>query len=190
MSKELPNAKELTNFVSEYIEKVIIGFESGLYKMIIHNQKDRLKLLASKHHPFITIFRDLHENYYTTTFNSIVKRDDEFVTKTFDKFYELSGHSKQCILNVLANLIISIHFNLERQNLDTKDYDSYIKSLKKEIIKTTVIVNIPKLFDHECTGPKDSELKLISSGEKFITIKMVDRRNGANKIINSINSPT
>ena len=98
-------SKELVIFINKYIVDVISGFESGMYKMVTQTNKDNLKLLASKHHPFITIYRDLHESYYTTTFNSIIKRDDKYVSETFDEFKNLSNHSNQCMLNILANLI-------------------------------------------------------------------------------------
>lgn len=183
-------ATELTDHVNQYIQQVICGFESGIYKMVSHEYPDRLKHLTDNHQPFITIFRDLHENYYTSTFNSIVKRDDDYVVKTFDKFYQLTKHSLQCVLTILANLIVSIHFNLDRKKLNYRDYNSYMKTLKNEISIVSNIVNISKLFDHKCSGPMgippaNNELKELPKGEKFITIKMSHNTNGIDKEIKS-----
>lgn len=178
----------MSKFVNDiiiYITQVIIGFESGFYKMIKQNHPDRLKLLSDKHHPFITIFRDLHENYYTSTFNSIVLCNDKNIVKKFNQFQQLIKHSKQCILNILANLIISIHFNLDRKKLDHTEYESYMKTLEDEIKNTISIVDIPKLFEHDCIDLQDKDLKVLSPGEKFITITMSHQSNGVNKEIKS-----
>jgi hypothetical protein len=178
-------SEELIKYVNMYIHQVISGFESGIYKMILHNHPDKLKYLASNYQPFIPIFRDLHESYYTSTFNSIVKRDDKYVVETFDKLQELSKHSKQCLLNILANLIVSIHFNMDRKKLQYTNQKAYLKSLQKAINEIISVVNMPKLFDHECKGASDAELKIIPEGEKFITIKMSFKSNGVEKEIRS-----
>jgi hypothetical protein len=178
-------AVEFVRQIGIYIHQVIEGFESGIYKMVSCQNSEKLMHLASKHQPFIPIFRDLHETYYTSTFNSIIKRDDKYVTDTFDNFQKLSNHSKQCMLNVLANLIVSIHFNLDRKNLQYKEYDTYMSSLRKTIDDVITVVDIQEMFNHECSGPKDSDLQLLSDGEKFITIKMSYKSNNIEKEINS-----
>ncbi|XWV26970.1 putative orfan [Tupanvirus soda lake] len=177
-----------TDFIKEvnnYIHQVISGFESGIYKMIHENHPDKLKYLSSKHQPFITIFRDLHEAYYTKTFNSIIKKDDKFVVDTFDRFQKISNHSKQCLLNVLANLIVSIHFNIDRKKLEYNNYNAYMKSLHVVINETIAVINMEKLFSHECNGVDDSKLQPLSDGEKFIKIDLSFKSNGVNKKINS-----
>ena len=178
-------SKELIKHINAYIHQIISGFESGIYKMILSTDPEKRIHLNSNHQPFIPIFRDLHEVYYTSTYNSIVKRDDKFVVDTFDKLQTLSKHSKKCLLNILANLIVSIHFNLDRKKLQCKNYDMYMKSLHKAIDDVITVVNMPKLFDHECKSINDSELKLLSEGEKFITIKMTHKSNGIEKEIKS-----
>jgi hypothetical protein len=182
-------SEELVKYVSNFVQEVICGFESGIYKMIQQNNNDRLKLLSDNHQPFIPIFRDLHETYYTSTFNSIVGRDNKYVVETFDKLQQLSLHSHQCMLNILANLIVSVHFNLDRKNLNYRSYDLYMKSLKKEIGNIISVVNLAKLFDHKCGGPANSDLKAIPNGEKFITISMTFKSNGVEKEIKSFNDP-
>lgn len=178
-------SKKFVAATIKYISQIISGFESGLYKMLKQNNNARLNLLSSKHHPFITIFRDLHESYYTSTYNSILARDDEYVVKTFDNFQELSGHSKQCLLNILANLTVSIHFNLNRQNLNYSTYDLYMASLNKEINSIMDAIDMHKLFDHVCTGPSDNQLKPLEAGSKFINISLKMKSNGVEKEIHS-----
>jgi len=176
---------KLVDLIKSYAKHVIRGFESGLYNMLAKTNHDRIKLLCSNQQYFITIFRDLHENYYTTVFNSIVMHSDPNIIKTFDEFRRLSNHSYRCILNILANLIISVHFNLDRKKLDCSSYNAYMKSLSKEIWDTVSVIDIAKLFDHECNVLQDNDLKVIPEGEKFITIKMTHSSNGIEKEINS-----
>lgn len=178
-------SKELVEHVNKYITDVISGFESGMYKMICQTNPTKISFLAKKDQPFITIFRDLHQSYYTSTFNSIVNKNDKYVTETFNKFHALSGHSKQCILNVLANLIISIHFQFNRKNLNHKSYDLYMVSIKKEINSLLSTINIQKLFDHICTGATDDKLVELAEGINFIEIEMSHQSNGVTKKINS-----
>ena len=178
-------SKELVAYLSWYIEDVIVGFESGLYKMVLQTQRDKLKLMASRHNPFITIFRDLHEEYYTTTFNSIISRNDKFIVDTFDTIKRLSNHSNQCMLNILSNIIVSIHFNLDRKKLNFASYDSYMKSLRTEIFNTVSCINIANMFNHECHGLPDDKLIPIPAGEKFIKIELSKKENGVTKKINS-----
>ena len=178
-------SKQFVAAVIKYISEIISGFESGLYKMLKQNNELRLKLLSSKHHPFITIFRDLHESYYTSTYNSILARDDAYVVKTFDNFQKLSGHSKQCLLNILANLAVSIHFNLDRQKLNYHTYDLYMASIKKEINSIMAAITIHKLFDHVCTDVSDDQLKALEPGSKFINISLKIKSNGVEKEIHS-----
>ena len=104
-------SNELVQFIKKYVADVICSFESGMYKMVQHNYGDKLKLLADEHQPFITIFRDLHEKYYTRIYNSIITGEDKYITETFDKFKKLSNHPTKCILNLLGNYIVSVHFN-------------------------------------------------------------------------------
>lgn len=170
--------EELISLVSQYIINVIMGFESGMYKTIARTQPERLETLACDDQPFITIFRDAHEKYYTTTFNSIIKKDDTYVVATFNNFAKVCEHSKQCLLNILANLTVSIHFNLDRPELDITSYEKYMASLKSEILKKLSIIQLKKLFDHVCYGPKDHELVLIPPGGKFIDINLSTSVNG------------
>jgi len=168
-----------------YINNVICGFESGMYKMVSQTNKDKLEYLSHKHQPFITIYRDLHEDYFTRTFNSIVREDDINVVNKFNSLQEMSGHSKQCILEILANVIISIHFNLDRKKLNIKTHDIYIRSIELEIKNILLNIDIKNFFSHDCKGPTNLELKVLPDGKKFIEIKLSHVSNDVVKPINS-----
>ena len=173
-----------------YIHTVIDGIESSIFKLITSEQPDKIKLLKSKHQPFIELFSELHTEYFTTTHNSIINNDNAYITLTFnnlcDKTTEYGGpsgktteyggpsgkskHSKKCILTIVANLIVSVHFNMDRTKLDYVSLGTYIKSVRSEITEILSEIDIEKLFDHKCDlNPK---MILLGPGEKFIDINI------------------
>jgi hypothetical protein len=154
----------------KYIVTTIRGFESAMYKMIHSTLPDKIKLLKDINQPFIVIFKDAHEKYYTDTFNSFITKNDTYVTEIFDLLQSHKGHSKQCLLNILSQIAVSVHFNLDRKKFDVINYDSYMKSVTDEIVETLSVFDIVKLFNHECNGVADADLVLLKDGQKFITI--------------------
>lgn len=162
--------------VCTYVENVIVSFESGLYKMVEQKQPDRLELLADPQQPFITIFRDLHENYFTSTYGSIVKRTDTNINDKFNALVKTFNHNARCILNILANLTASVHFNLERSKLRHQDIGLYLHSLKEQVRDLLSYVNISELFNHKCD--LNYRLEPMNAGQKFITICMTTKTNG------------
>ncbi|AYV85620.1 MAG: putative orfan [Satyrvirus sp.] len=174
---------EFVEYVNKYIVEIIVGFEIALYKMVLEKYPDKLKLLSSNHQPFITIFRDAHEKYYTSTYNSIAKKDNKHVVVIFDMLQKISGHSYSCLLNILANLIVSIHFNIDRKKLDYRKYESYLETLNEEINVTSSIAKINDLFNHKCS--KTEQLNPLLHGEKFISIKLSTKEKGIEKEIKS-----
>lgn len=165
----------MIQYVKQYIHEVITGFESGLYKTL-SSHPENLKYLSDRNQPFITLLTGIHEKYYTTTFNSFISRDDDYVNHVFDRLQSESDHSKQCLLNILSNLIVTIHFSMNRESLDYHTYDAYIKSVENTIENTIMMFDIKKLFDHECHGLKDHQLVPIPNGEKFITIQLITKK--------------
>ena len=151
-----------------YIHTVIAGAESSIYKMITETKPEKIKLLASKQQVFIDIFIDLHTTYFTQTNNSVVLSDNSYIIDTFNNFHKQISHSKKCILTIVANLVISIHFNLPREKFDYTNIDTYIKSVQMQIDIFLSDFDIAKLFDHECD--LNQKMYLLKSGEKFIDI--------------------
>jgi len=181
--------QELEEMIRDYIKDVIVGFESGFYQLLTKVNSDRISLLTSKHQPFITIFRDTHEKYFTKVYQKMVAKQDEKLIQTFDQFQKITNHSVHCLLNILANLTVSVHFNLDRKKLQCNNYDNYVASLETEIDET-ISVGLPailKIFNHEppCQGPCDSELQFLPDKESFIKIKMTMQSNGVDKEIHS-----
>ena len=161
-------SKELVVFTKKYIEDVICSFELGLYRMVKKDSPDKMKYLSDKYQPFIRILRDLHQAYYTTTYESLVDQNDEYITKTYDSFKQLSNHSPKCVLTILGNLIVTVHFNLDRTKLKYHNRNKYIKTVKKEIKKTIPDGCIERLFEHQCNP--NEKMEPLGEGENFITI--------------------
>lgn len=177
--------KQIENIIS-YVVQIITGFESGLYKMIEKmGNESNLDYLSDNHQPFITIFRDLHENHFTRTCKLIVDNSDESIVNFFNEQEKISKHNKYCLLNILANLTVSIHFNLNRKKLDTKSYTTFMESLVTEIKNTIPATKLFNLLDHECTEPSNAEILNLNKREKFINIDLSYLSNGTKKPIKS-----
>lgn len=170
--------------IAEYVCSIIVGFESGLYKMLENMNKKELCKLACKYEPFITIFRDLHEKYYTKNFNLIITNSNDAKQNFFLSIQSESKHSIRCIINIVANLAVSVHFNMDRTKLEFQSCDKYVNCVYQESYRLVSVINIPKLFDHICTID-DHIQKPIADGEKFIAIDLVCLSNGVPKEINS-----
>ncbi len=183
-------ADKMMGNISSYIIQTITGFESGLYKTIEKMEKnEKLAYLSDKHQPFITIFRDLHEDHFTRTFklifDTVIDTSENPIVKFFSDLSIISNHSKICLLNIIANLTVSVHFNIDRKKLNIKNYTAYIKSLVEEIKRTIPITELSKLFDHICIEPSDAEIIELKKREKFINIELSHISNGVKKTINS-----
>jgi hypothetical protein len=164
---------ELASSIKSFVENLIISFESGMYKMVLESNPERIRLFSDKYQPFIAIYRDIHEIYYTNACNSIIKRDDHFIVEQFNKFCVLSKyHNSRCILNIIANLAVTVHFNLNRKKLDHTTLDKLVHSLKLEIADTIRPVDIDKLFEHNCVS---KPLEMLENGDKFIEITISNK---------------
>lgn len=165
--------------IQQFTIDVIQGFEIGLYQTVQNSTSDRIKCLSKRENPFIGIIKSLHEIYYNTTYNSFLAQlEDSSMTPSVitDIYLHLETHHIRCILTVLANLVVSVHYNLTRENLDTTTMASFTKTLREEIISTISFVDLEKLFDHPCDISKDNELRYLSEGENIITIQITSEK--------------
>ncbi len=121
--------------------------------------------MKSNYEHFITIYRDLYETYFTNTYNSLVIECNE--KSFFDSLCKDYNHSKKCLLTILSNIIVSIHFNIDRSTLNCDNMDTYITSLKNNITNTLLTLNITKFFDHECDLDIDNNMQQLNSNKKL-----------------------
>lgn len=155
-----------------FIHDVISGAELSIYKIIKKDYPNKVKLLASAHHPFIEILSNLHQSYFTKLNNLIIADDIDI----FDNLHNKIPHSNKCILTIVANLIVTIHFNIPRESLDYSDEDTYTKSICAGINNILSDIEIETLFNHKCDP--NQKMNLLGPGEKFIDIhinKKIDR---------------
>jgi len=153
-----------------YIHVVIAGIETVVYKMVFANHPDKIAYMAMKTHPFLNIFAELHTSYFRETNNSLVCNDNPDIMTIFNALCNHIPHSKKCILTIVSNLIVSIHFNLERENLNWVSLDAYIKCIHSNIDELLFDSDIIKLFDHECD--QTQTLGLLGPDENFIDISI------------------
>jgi hypothetical protein len=162
--------------VKGHIYGTINGVEKGMYISVLKEQPDRIKLMSSNYHPFITLFKDLHELFFTKSYNDFFDKPTAPINESFDKLSFESKHSKHCLLSIIANLTVSVHFNLDRTKFDCTNLDSYVKTLNLEIDRIISMVNFDKLFEHECNMEDNITMKKLAENAKFITIDISTKK--------------
>ena len=162
----------LTKYVVDYGIDIITGFEMGMYSILIEGN---VSVLTSNNQPLIKLFAELHEKYYTATFNLLLennKQRSRVVVELFENLHKQTNHSIFCILKILANLFVSVHFNIDRNKLIFATKENYGASLKTVLMETFGYISIDKLFafDHDCNTETNHPTTSLKPGEKFITI--------------------
>ena len=153
MDSKTITAKNIMYFCIE----TICGHESGLFKLASANQiplqlktltttTDRGKILLKN---FIMMATT---SYLNKCYRSLILKDDPHVTEKFHGMSQPLGHSEICLLNILAQLIITIHSTVNRKDFDVSSYENYMKVFNERITANVSISLIHKLISHECTG--------------------------------------
>lgn len=150
----------ITKLIIDTVQDIIINIETNLYESIYKIKQQSVCHLNNKKIEFLSTYVDCHEKYFTDYYNNRKKTDNDFISK-------ISTHNPRCILNIVANLSISVHFNLNRKTLNVANIDTYRRSLRTEILIVIDTVDINKLFDHICDL---NYSKALEPAEKFITI--------------------
>lgn len=146
----------MENAIANYVRDLIVMFDSALYQTINEVDNSKLYSLCYNHQPYIHLLRDMHVQYYNTMYESLRVGDNNETTDNFIKLAKTIGHSKICVLSVIANLTPSVHFNLDRKSFSVNSHLEYVESLSREIMSTVFMVNLKELFNHRCTA--DTEL--------------------------------
>lgn len=162
---------ELVTGIKSYVSEIIRAFELGMYQKVLSSSPDKIYLMSKKEQPFFEIFKDIHEQFYTKIFNSLVRTDDFYIMEKFIKFSVLSnGHNEICLLKIVSQIAIQVHFAIDRRKLDHQSLDVFSTSLEREL---TVMMNkldvIEQMLDHQCQSY--SNLQPIEKGKNFIEIK-------------------
>ena len=162
----------LQTFISYNVVNTINGFETGIYNIINQQDNSRVETLSRKHSPFIDIYKDLHEKYFTDLHNQLVQKDPQDLFKSFDLISGKISHSIFCLLNILAQITPYIHFNFNRKNLCTDNLKIYIESVDKETLRLLKETSLHNLTNHQCTLSDITQRKLLSGDNKFVNINI------------------
>ena len=172
--------KELFEEIKKFVCGTILGIEASIYAhfQINHPNSNHL-LLKNNYEPLINMLINTYEKGYTNECNSIIARDDMVIVETFDTFSKLCNHSKKCLLSMLSELTVNVHFHLDRSKFKINGLDSYLNFIEYYILTILSHLKMDKLLENTCACSDDNELKLIPPGEKFVTITTSTNENGA-----------
>jgi hypothetical protein len=165
----------LFGYIKEIIIETITGFEGSIYTKISDKSATDTLYLESNNQYFVEIFADLYKEYYNRIYNHILNKSDDKVVKQFDTLQELSeGFSKKYILILIANITISIHFNIDRKNLNCNTSITYVESVENEIKLSFCNINFKTLFNksNKVINPKNDNLEPLKQNEYIIDIKI------------------
>ena len=160
----------LIKHIAEFVHNTITGFESGMYKTFQKDHPSKVVYLTKRLAPIFEIYANLYEVYFKDIYNALITKNDNYVNNVFDKFKDLSNHAPQCLLCILINIIVLVHFNLDRNKLNIDNIGEYFESVKIEIDKNLNLIDIQSLFNHQCTG--NLQVKLLDSTDKLVSIKI------------------
>jgi hypothetical protein len=101
-------------------------------------------------------------NYLNSCYKSLIVKDDPYVLEKFREMTELVGHSEVCLINIIAQISMAVHMNLDRSNIDTTDITTLDYSVKTEVdrIFTPLRPIVYKSLSHECHGEKIEDCDL------------------------------
>jgi hypothetical protein len=146
---------ELVVLIKEFCFSTIKGHESGLYKSFSDKLfGDELGLDTLQNEHVFSIIAEITVNYFNTVYVSLIKRDDPYIINRFDKMCEINNHSAICLLNIMFAIVINLHGDFNRQNLNIDSYKLYMKSIDNELDSKmqTLFDKLMASISHTCKG--------------------------------------
>lgn len=156
--------RKLALLIRDFIKKTIVGHERGFFRaMHVDQAKEFLngvKLTETNLH-LENVIKLTTANYFNMVYDSLVTRDDPYVTDYFDRFRALVDHSPVCLINILFRYCTQIHTTLDRTLfLDRgkieylEDYSASV-SLQFDLVFTEEHVAVlSTLVGHTCSGDR------------------------------------
>ena len=134
--------RRLGDLMIAFISETILGHERGLYKAGIPVSAPIIQVATA--------------NYLNTCYKSLIVKDDAFVLGKFREMTELIGHSEVCLINIIAQIMMAVHMNLDRSKIDTTSVETVDISVKTEVsrIFDPLRETVYKSLSHECHGEK------------------------------------
>lgn len=130
----------LTDLIIAFISETIYGHERGFYRAGLTPNDAMIQFAAV--------------NYLNGCYKSLILKDDEFVITKFKEMTELIGHSEVCLLNIIAQLLMMLHLNLDRSKIDRTTLETLSQTVETEVknICQKIREMVKKSISHECHG--------------------------------------
>jgi hypothetical protein len=162
----------LNSFMYGYAHGIIIGYEVGMYDKLSVGKNGEEQFLNISPCPFFEIYKDIHELFFTKTYNSLVQKKDKNAFDSLQKISLESKHSIYCLLHLLSQITTYIHFNLNRETLNVNSLELFKQTLDKEIKRVFSMTDLNKLTNHKCEMTDISMYKPFADDGKFLNITL------------------
>jgi hypothetical protein len=142
---------KLANLMTNFICDTIRGYESGLYKSFVMNNKNMNDILT---HKMTFILVNFNVKYFNNAYSSLIRNDDPYIMEKFGEMHDVINHSYICLLNILFKLTTDIITSYDRSIFNVFSYDEYMKSVDivLETCKKVLLDELPKMISHNCNG--------------------------------------
>lgn len=151
--------------IKEYIIRTILGSERALHRTKhVHTDTEKYRFIS------------MHGvcEYFTRTYNSVIKRDDPVVNQIYDEFYRIAGqHSPHCLIIGIGARSVGYSAQLVRDDINKslEDYDASIRAQLERIIS---VDHLREMISHTCNGPPVSKMRPVPAGELLISFEVTN----------------
>lgn len=134
--------KQLGDCIVNFVIDIIHGNECGLFKSEIKITPLVIQLTAA--------------NYINVCYKALILKDDQYVVNKFKEMTDLKNHSEICLLNIIMQIVVMVHLNLDRTLIDISSPEALESSTRIEIIRVIDPMReiIRNVIVHECHGEK------------------------------------
>lgn len=142
----------LPELIVDFCHETIIGHESAFYKVFAIKEKSPAILTSIQ---ITGLIASATVTYLNNIYVSLITQNDPTtITEKFESMCKINNHSAICLLNIICTMITNLHLNFDREKLDTKTYDTYMMTVKKQLENTfaSTIEILNKSISHQCGG--------------------------------------
>jgi hypothetical protein len=150
--------------ITQFIRSTLVGNERAL-----HRTRDSRPGMSIEQNNIVALHLLCY--YFTQVFNSVVRRDDEYVNQQFDEFHSSSGHSYQCLVLVIGKFSVMRSKEISRQKINEQSLEEYSADVEKQLETIVNVDHVYRLLCHTCSGITLSEMKPVPDGELLFRLE-------------------
>ena len=191
MNTKVEQAAALT---LKFIKATIVGHERGMFRSQCATEPPHLvELFKSIDLTELTFhtenfIKGCTVSYFNKVYDSLLAKDDPYVSGVFDGLMSCINHSPVCIVGILFSFCTTVHLNLNRKLFLNRKKLEYLEDYSASVsLQIDLVLNnemkhyLIKLWSHECSGEK--VLPALPPGKKmFYTASTSDSQNGKTPI--------